>query len=287
MIQFPRIGKPFNPAVTLWNLLAYSARRASGERFQKETFALGGTTILLVVEALKGIHVSLRTRIVALWKDPVGSNVIAASVIAGVGYLYIRLTADLSKSSLLAHPLVRLSLPGLALILAIGLWHRYRRTPKILVFLSAGGTCRDPMAKAIAEQLLNARKPRPRINVHAAALGPVSGTESSYAARHVIRDMYRMDLLKDHHPELLTPDLVGRADLILVMDKSLLLTPGKTLPSNKTFLLKEFVGLKGDVLDPWPDGKDSATLKRYRECAEELRALLTAHLDRIVDVLEV
>jgi protein-tyrosine-phosphatase len=161
----------------------------------------------------------------------------------------------------------------------------YRHTPKIVVFLSAGGTCRDPMAKAITTKLLEQMKPRPRIEIHAAGLGPSTAEETSYAARYVIREMYGEDLLKDHRPTLLTPDLVARADLILAMDRSLLLTPGKNLPKNKAYVLKEFFGLQGDVVDPWPDGKDPVTLQRYRACAEELKALLTEHIDRIVNVL--
>lgn len=228
---------------------------------------------------------SLRTRIRALWKDPVGSNIVAGAIIAGAGYLYLRLTTGLSPSSLLAHPLARLSLPGLALVLVLLLWHRYRPARKTLVFLSQGGTCRDPMAKAITTQLLKQRKPCPRIEVRAAGLGPLSATEASYAARYVIREMYGKDLLKDHRPELLTADLVAQADLILAMDKSLLGTPGKTLPQSKAFLLKEFFELQGDVVDPFPDGKDPAALQRYRACADELRTLLTAHIDRIVNTL--
>jgi protein-tyrosine-phosphatase len=225
-------------------------------------------------------------RALALWKDPVGSNIIAGVIVAGVGYAFVWLVAAASPSSLVAHPIVKLGVPASALMLMLLLWHRLRRTRKTLVFLSAGGTCRAPMAKAIVTQLLETKKPRPRIDIRAAGLGPISGTEASYAARYAIREMYGNDLLKDHRPELLSSDLATKADLILAMDKSLLLTPGKTLPPNKAFLLKEFLGLQGDVVDPWPDGKDTATLERYRACAEELRTILTAHIDRILKVLD-
>ena len=90
----------------------------------------------------------------------------------------------------------------------------------------------------------------PRIEVLAAGAGPISSGEASYAARHVIREMYVEDLLKEHRPQPLKPDLVAQADLILVMGRSLLLTPGKTHPPNKAFVLKEFCGLQGDVVDP-------------------------------------
>ena len=229
----------------------------------------------------------LRTRILALWKDPVGSNVIAAVIIGIAGYLYVRFAASGSLSNLLAHPLAKIGIPGLAMAVAVLLWHRFRKPHKTLVFVSAGGTCRDPMAKVITTRLLDAITPKPRIRVRAAGLGPVTSSEASYAARYIVREMYGQDLLKDHRPELLTPDLVKEADLILLMDRSLLLTPGKTFPPTKSFVLKEFFGLQGDVVDPWPDGKDSTTLQRYRLCAEELKNVLAAHIDRIVDALKV
>lgn len=229
----------------------------------------------------------LRTRALTVWKDPVGSNIIAGAIVAGAGYVFVWLMARASPQSFFARPIAKIVLPVLALILLLLLWHHFRRKRKTLVFLSSGGTCRDPMAKAIFMQLIADMKPRPNIDVRAAGLGPVSGTEASYAARYVVREMYGKDLLKEHQPELLSSDLVAQADLILVMDKSLLLTPGKTLPPAKTFLLKEFLGLQGEVIDPWPDGKDTGTLERYRICGEELRTILSAHIDRILKVLEV
>jgi protein-tyrosine-phosphatase len=227
----------------------------------------------------------LRTRLAALWKDPVGSNVIAGLIIAAAGYLFVWLT-NTGSSPFLVHPLAKLGIPAVILVVTLLLWQRFRPTRRTLIFLSAGGTCRDPMAKAIMTKLLAASTRSPRINVLAAGVGPISAGEASYAARYVIREMYGEDLLKEHRPQQLTPDLVAHADLILVMDKSLLLTPGKTLPPNKAFVPKEFFGLRGDVADPWPDGKDAATLDRYRACAEELRTLLTQHFDRIVDVFK-
>jgi len=157
---------------------------------------------------------------------------------------------------------------------------------KILVFVSRGGTCRDPMAKAITMQLLEQRKVCSRIEVRAAGLGPLSGSNASLAARIVIREMYGEDLLEDHRPEILTEDLVARADLILAMDKELLGPIGKTFPRNKTLLLKEFFGLEGNVNDPWDDNKtDVVTIQRYRECAEELRTILTNGMDHLVNTL--
>jgi protein-tyrosine-phosphatase len=227
---------------------------------------------------------SIRTQISALWKDPVGSNLIAGAIIAAGGYLYVRLAPGGALSS---HPLAKVGIPTLGLAIILLLWRRHRRSYKTLVFVSSGGTCRDPIAKTIATRVIEGRTLGPRIKVRAAGLGPLSSGQASYAARYVFREMYGDDLLKDHRPELLTPELVEQADLILVMDEKLLLTPGKTLPKEKTFLLKEFFGMHGDVIDPWPDGKDAATIQRYRKCAQELKSILETHPDKVIAVLKI
>lgn len=208
-----------------------------------------------------------------LWSDPVWSTIIASVILASLSYLFLWASRHFGSVW-----------PFSQFAKLTTLWRR--RTPKTLVFLSSGSTCRDPMAKAIMSKLLVGRKLKHPIIIRAAGLGPISEDEASYAARYVIKEIYGEDLLIDHKPELLTVELAKRADLILVMDKSLLLTPGKTLPKEKTFLLKEYFGLNGDLRDPWPDGKDPATLSRYRRCAEELQQVLSQNLDRLVDVLD-
>jgi protein-tyrosine-phosphatase len=159
-----------------------------------------------------------------------------------------------------------------------------RRRPKTLVFLSKGGTCRDPIAKAIANKLLETRKLKHPISVRAFAVGPISGSAASNAARYAIKEIYGEDLLANHRPELLTAELVSEADLILAMEGSLI--NEKTMPLAKTHSLKEFFGLDRDVADPWPDGMDAVTLERYRKCVNELRQILTQNFDRLVQVLD-
>ncbi len=220
-------------------------------------------------------------------EGPVGSNVIAGAIISAVGYGYLKLTAGAADTSLLANPLIRVGVPGFTIVILLILFNYIRSRRKTVVFLSAGGTCRDPMAKAIFEELLSAIKPRLPVDIRAAGLGPLSDKQASYGARYTIREMFGRDLLADHIPELLTPDLAAKADLILTMDRSLLLSTGKTLPQNKTFLLKEFLGSQGDIVDPWPDGKDAVTLERYHNCAEEIQGLLTQNTERITKALEV
>jgi protein-tyrosine-phosphatase len=228
----------------------------------------------------------------ALWKDPVGSNVLAAVIFGVISYLVILLVAHVSPTSFFTWTVARVFLPLAVVLVVLLAWHYFRSSSKTLVFLSAGGTCRDPMAKAIFSELLKARRPKFRIHIYAAGRGPEIGKQTSFAARYVIREMFGKDLLKNHEPQFFTPALMRQADLILVMDESLLLTQDesrqrkKTLPDGKTFLLSEFVGSRGDVVDPWPDGKDDLTIGRYRSCAEQLRTLLNSGMERIVRTLE-
>lgn len=221
-----------------------------------------------------------------LWADPVWSKVIAAGIIAILSLLSVTVSSRIAsvpspKKTAIIGAIVLVSSASLyALMLLYS-----RQKTRTLVFLSSGGTCRDPMAKAIATKLLEIRKLRHPLQIKAASLGPLSKPEASYAARYVIREMYNEDLLAEHRPELLTAKLIKQADLILAMDRSLLLTPGKNLPAEKTFVLKEFFGSTGDVRDPWPDGKDVAALNRYRECANELRDVLSNNIDHLINVL--
>lgn len=109
----------------------------------------------------------------------------------------------------------------------------------------------------------------------------------------MIRELYGQDLLADHKPELLTEKLADEADLILAMDQSLL-EPRKTGPKGwpdaykgKVYLLKEFLGLEGNISDPWPDGKDEVTLRKYKDCASELKQILDQHFEKLVKALHV
>jgi protein-tyrosine-phosphatase len=191
----------------------------------------------------------------SLWPE-VAAGVIAAGVVATLGFLYAK----------------------------TGGW--LRRNHRVLVFVSSGGTCRDPMAKVITEELLAGRKLKYPVDVYAAGLNPLE-TQASAAAQQTIKDMYHRDLLKDHKPVRLTPDLVERADLILVMDKSLYDVTKTTLPPTKTHILKEFFGVSGNIDDPYRyiGQTDPKTLARYRACADELRQILSQHMDTLLKAL--
>jgi protein-tyrosine-phosphatase len=165
---------------------------------------------------------------------------------------------------------------------------RLRPTHRVLVFVSSGGTCRDPMAKAITDQLLAHLELKHPVDVHAIGLALGDSTEASWGARQAIKELYGSDLLKDHKPTADSAALIRRAKIILVMDRGLLESSKKRLPPEKTYLLKEFFGLTGDVVDPFSrvGQRSPETLERYKRCATELREILSGHLDVLLKALD-
>ena len=163
-----------------------------------------------------------------------------------------------------------------------------KQKEKLLLYLSAGGTCRDPMAKAITLKLIENRPLKFRLHVEGMALVSLSSEKVSYASQHVIKELYDgEDLLKGYVPQTVTQKWIDDADLILVMDHTLMnLNALATLPRTKTYVFKEFFGLKGDIVDPSPDGKDPETLSRYRKCATEIKSILENNIDDLLNALQ-
>lgn len=160
------------------------------------------------------------------------------------------------------------------------------RAPKrtaLLIYLSAGGTCRDPMAKVITEHILKREQVNFNLEIKALALGPVSKKSVSYAARKAVSSILNSDPLRNHIPRTITPEDCLKANLILVMDHRLL---NRELPKSKTYLFKEFYGKKGDIADPWPDGKDSVTLERYLKCANDIHSTISNNISNLINALD-
>lgn len=183
---------------------------------------------------------------------------------------------------------VRLVGIGLSAAIVIGVSLRAARTRKALVYVSAGGTCRDPMAKAITDQLFAGRRLKYPVNVYAIGLQPAGEKKASYGAIHAIKELYKADLLKDHKPTGFTARLIREATLILVMDRALFKVTENTLPRSKTYVFKEFFGQDGDIADPYRESgeHDPKAEKRYEDCANELKQILSSNIDKLLQRLE-
>src|SRR5262245_14191948 len=105
-----------------------------------------------------------------IWVHPIWSNLIVAAFLATLGYLISELVVPL----LGVYGLVALSAVLLIVLLLFMIWRYSRPMPKTVVFVSSGGTCRDPMAKAITTKLFETHKPQFPVVIRAAGLGPIS-----------------------------------------------------------------------------------------------------------------
>ena len=141
-----------------------------------------------------------------------------------------------------------------------------------ILFVCSGNTCRSPLAKVILEQKLRTREKPDCYQVDSAAYDDPTHLWASTNARRAVRILFGDDLLASHKAKRLTPDLVERADLVLVMEARM-----KTgLPPEKTYTLKEYAGRSGDVADPFGD-----SLEGYLDCAREISSALEDILPKL------
>ena len=96
-----------------------------------------------------------------------------------------------------------------------------------------------------------------------------NAVHASNGARRAVLEAFGTDLLESHKVMKSNKGIIDDADLILVMEESLI----GNLPPHKTWLITEFFGRSGDVANPWPDYNTTAPA-RYRSCLAELRSLI-------------
>jgi len=150
----------------------------------------------------------------------------------------------------------------------------------VLLFISAGGTCRCAMANAITRYYLEKSKIKQRIRSVSAGLYECSSNYASKEAKQVIRE--KLDKSIEKHKTLKANfELLKRADLILVMDSGLL----ESIPDqfkNKASIVSRFLGSKGNIDDPYDKG-----LSVYEKCFDDLNKLISTNIDKIrhVDII--
>lgn len=117
-----------------------------------------------------------------------------------------------------------------------------------ILFVCTGNTCRSCMAEAIFNKLCT----MDNITAYSAGLSVVGGSKTSKHSAALVNSKLNMDI-SNRNPVQLTEDLVKEADLILTMTAYMRDVLKHNFPyiSSKIYMLNEYVGVSGDVLDPY------------------------------------
>jgi protein-tyrosine-phosphatase/tRNA A37 threonylcarbamoyladenosine synthetase subunit TsaC/SUA5/YrdC len=146
-----------------------------------------------------------------------------------------------------------------------------------IVFVCTGNTCRSPMAAALfrhrlAERLGCAVSELVNYGYSVVSAG-VSATDNDPATAEAVQALGGMGVsLEEHRSQLATQELVARADDLIAMTRSHLMTLLSRYPviAGNMRLLS---GANGDLEDPF-----GSELDIYRVCAEKIQN----HVDRLI-----
>lgn len=145
-----------------------------------------------------------------------------------------------------------------------------------IMFVCTGNICRSAMAEKLLIKKVKDRKIDDKFVICSAGIYAYSDDKSTYEAVKIMNDEYEIDL-SDHKATAIRDSRIEDMDLVLCMTKAHRATLSSIYPNleNRIFLIREYVGLSGEVADPY-----GGTLKIYSECAKELDNCLDLLLEK-------
>jgi len=148
---------------------------------------------------------------------------------------------------------------------------------KVILVACTANICRSPMAAAILRRRIAELGLEDQIAVLSAGVW----AEEGYAAsKNAIATLAARGMdLTEHRSRLLTPTLLGEADLVLVMEEAHRRSLFHLAPQHlsKVYLLTEMSGKHADVADPY-----GGPIEGYARTADELERLIDAGMSKIL-----
>ena len=147
---------------------------------------------------------------------------------------------------------------------------------KTVVFVCTGNTCRSPMAAAIATSIFKEHE----LDITVLSVG-VAADDGFPASENAIGAMHEENIdLKPHRSTQISEEILSGASLILTMTAGHLRIVKTLHPKSNAFTLGEYANNSNDVSDPY-----GGSLEIYRQCAAQIKQLLTASVAKIKEAL--
>lgn len=145
-----------------------------------------------------------------------------------------------------------------------------------IMFVCTGNICRSAMAEKLLIKKVRDKKVENKFYICSSGVYAYTGDRSTYEAIKIMNDEYGIDL-SEHKATAVRDSNIEDMDLILCMTNSHRQSLVSIYPNleSRIFLIKDYVGLFGEVADPY-----GGNLKIYSECAKELDYYLNLLLEK-------